>query len=55
MPLSKANNRDRMREYRLHSTKQKDSVQPKAYIIIENKKYEVPELDADGNIMPRIT
>lgn len=42
MPLSKAKNRDRMRDIRLHAKKKHGVVQPKAPIVV----------DADGNPIP---
>ena len=50
MPLSKARNRDRMRESRLHNTKPDKPVQPK-YVMYDGKRVIVPELDADGAVI----
>ena len=50
MPLSKKRNRDRMRGIRLHNQKLDKPVQPK-YIIYEGQRVEVPELDADGQVI----
>ncbi len=51
MPLSKARNRDRMREYRLHkrllSVTGANGVQPKPLIIID-KPIGVEYIDGDG-------
>ncbi len=52
MPLSKARNRARMQQFRLHNRKLETSVQPKT-VIIDGREYVIPELDADGNVIPQ--
>lgn len=57
MPLSKAKNRERMRESRLHkrllSLTESKPVQPKPCDTYVNIAY--PEVDADGNPIPEVT
>ena len=50
MPLSKARDAARKRQSRLDAKLLKPPVQPK-YVIYEGHKVEVPELDADGNVI----
>ena len=53
MPLSKKRDRDRkrlQRETRLES----EQFQPKT-VTIEGKEYKMPELDADGEVIPDVT
>ena len=55
MPLSKAKNRARMREARLHNKEGGGLVQPKTVKILHNGRYQdivIPDIDADGNIIP---
>ena len=53
MPLSKAKNRDRMRESRLHAKKDTVPVQPKPSLYGWNKAIQemagIEGVDADGN------
>lgn len=52
MPLSKARDAARKRLSRLDGKRLRESVQPKPkYIMYEGRKVEVPDLDADGNII----
>lgn len=51
MPLSKLRDKERKRLFRLDKRKENIGVQPK-YVIYEGKKVEIPEIDADGNVMP---
>lgn len=51
MPLSKSRMRERKRQDRFDNRKSKQPVKPK-YVTVEAKRVEIPELDADGQVIP---
>ena len=52
MPLSKARDAARKRQSRLDGKRLRESVQPKPkYVVYEGRKIEIPELDADDNVI----
>lgn len=53
MPLSKARNRERMREIRLHK-QHRPPAESKPVQLKPIPYIPVPELDADGNIIPEV-